>query len=313
MAVLWIILVLAALFALVLLFCYRQVFWVRRSATQRACVVPPGEQYAQIREKIVNLIESSDAIPYEEVAIASHDGLRLVGRYYESRPGAPVQIQCHGYRSHPIRDFSGGLQLALKNGYNVLLISQRAHGKSEGKCLSFGVLERQDVLSWVNYVNNRFGPDTPVFLVGISMGAATVTMASELALPANVAGIIADCGYSSPKKIIQKVMADMHYPVSLLYPLVRLAGKVFGGFDIEDAASETALAKCRIPVLFIHGEDDLFVPCSMSRDNYTACASPKQLLTVPGAGHGISYMIDEKAYCETVTEFLLRCLQQKTL
>lgn len=304
-----IVLVLAALFMLALLFCYRQVFWVRRSATQRACVVPSGEQYHRIQDRIVNLIESSDAIPFEEVSIHSHDGLRLVGRYYETSPGAPVQIQCHGYRSHPIRDFSGGLQLALKNGHNVLLIYQRAHGKSEGKCLSFGVLERQDVLNWVNYVNSRFGAETPVFLVGISMGAATVTMASDLELPANVAGIVADCGYSSPKKIIQKVMADMHYPVPLLYPLVRLSGRVFGGFDIESAASETALKKCRIPVLFIHGEDDLFVPCDMSRENHAACASRKQLHTIPGAGHGISYMVDEKAYCDTVTAFLKSCLQ----
>lgn len=311
MAFLGIVVVLAVLFLLALLYCYRQVFWVRRSATQEACVVPSGEQYQTIHKKIVSLIEAADAIPYEEVSIQSHDGLRLVGRYYEACPGAPIQIQCHGYRSHPIRDFSGGLQLALKNGYNVLLIYQRAHGASQGKCLSFGVLERQDVLRWVNYVNSRFGSQTPVFLVGISMGAATVTMASELELPANVAGFVADCGYSSPKKIIQKVMEDMHYPVAPLYPLIRLAGKVFGGFDIESTASETALTKCRIPVLFIHGEDDLFVPCDMSRENYAACASPKQLLTVPGAGHGISYMIDEKAYCETVTVFLQNCLTKR--
>lgn len=286
----------------------RQVFWVRRSATLRTDVLPKGEQYEQKRQIMLDLIRSADAIAYEPVTIRSKDGLTLAGRYYEAAPGAPLQIQFHGYRSNCVRDFSGGLQLALKSGCNVLLVDQRAHGKSQGSLLSFGILERQDCVCWAEYAAARFGPDTPIFLVGISMGAATVLMASELPLPETVAGIISDCGYSSPRAIIRKVMAEMKVPVAPVYPLIRLGGMLFGHFDIEAASASEALKHCRKPVLFIHGEDDRFVPCSMTLENHAACASEKYLLTVPGAGHGLSYMEDYDAYAGAVSDFLRRCL-----
>lgn len=300
---LWLLVFCAAFFT-ALWFIYRKVFWVRRSATLDPFVLLKGEQYEQRREKMLALIGRAAAIPFEEVHTHSHDGLKLYGRYYETAPGAPLQILFHGYRSNAVRDFSGGMQLGLQSGCNVLLVDQRAHGKSEGSCLSFGILERQDCLRWLDWAVNRFGTDTPIFLVGISMGAATVLMASELELPANVRGIISDCGYSSPRKIIQKVMRDMHYPIAPVYPLVRLAGRIFGGFDIESASAETALTRCRLPVLMIHGEDDRFVPCEMSRENFAACASRKTLLTVPEAGHGISFIFDREAYENAVKAFL---------
>lgn len=287
-----------------LFFCWRQVFWVRRSATLEARVLLKGDQYDSRREEMLELIHSAQQIPFEEVTCRSGDGLTLYGRYYETAPGAPLQIQFHGYRSNAIRDFSGGLQLALQLGCNVLLVDQRGHGKSGGRCLSFGVKERKDCLRWLDYARKRFGEDIPMYLVGISMGGATVLMASELELPENVKGIIADCGYTSPRDIIQKVMAEMGYPVKPVYPLVRLSGMVFGGFDIQRCSAKTALAKCKKPVLLIHGEDDRFVPCDMSHENYAACASEKYIFTVPGAGHGLSYIINKEGYASAVKGFL---------
>ena len=236
--------------------------------------------------------------------ITTKDGLRLHGRYYETAPGAPVQILFHGYRSNALRDFSGGLQLALESGCNALLVDQRAHGASGGKCLSFGVLERRDCLEWIEYVNERFGRDVPVVPVGVSMGAATVLMASGLELPENVVGIIADCGYTSPKEIICKVARDMKLPARLVYPLVRLGARLFGGFDPDECSAEDALRSAKVPVLLIHGEDDRFVPCEMSRANHAACRSEARLLTVPGAGHGLSYLIDNAGYRSAVLSFL---------
>lgn len=148
---------------------------------------------------------------------------RRAAQYYAGRPGAPVQIMMHGYKSGAERDFCGGAQIAVQGGYHVLLVDQRAHGKSEGRCLTFGIQERYDCRAWVNYAVGRFGADTKILLYGVSMGAATVLMAGGLNLPRNVVGIVADCGYSSPAAIIRKVIRDQHLPIFPVYYLVRLA------------------------------------------------------------------------------------------
>ena len=116
---------------------------------------------------------------------------------------------------------------------------------------------------------------------------------------------VADCGYSSPAAIIRKVIRDQHLPIFPVYQLIRLGGKLFGGFDLESATVTDALAHCQIPVLLIHGGDDRFVPCEMGRENYANCAARnKRLLVVPGAGHGLSYMVDREAYLTALESFL---------
>ncbi len=282
--------------------CYRMAFSVPKKCADPYDGIDKGA-FANYQDKIRELIDAVTSIPYEDVYTFSEDGLRLHAKYYEQNPGAPVEILCHGYHGTGYRDFCGGLQLALKRGHNALLIDQRAHGESEGKCLTFGIEERKDCRSWVNYVVERCGEDVKIILVGISMGAATVTMAAELELPGNVVAIIADCGYSSPEKIIRKVMKDIKYP-QFLYPIVKLGAKLYGGFDLGESSSEEALKFSKVPVLFIHGEADDFVPCDMTRENYEACASKKMLMTVPEAGHGLSYLVDLEAYTTAVDKFL---------
>ena len=146
-----------------------------------------GGQGARMRVMITDL----DARSYEEIEISSEDGLTLRCRYYHLRDGAPLQIQCHGYRSHPVRDFSGGGAMALESGYNLALIYQRGHGRSEGRNITFGVLECRDLHSWISYFIDRQGPDIPIALVGISMGAATVINAAALPLPPSVKAVVA--------------------------------------------------------------------------------------------------------------------------
>ena len=158
----------------------------------------------------------------------------------------------------------------------MILVDERGHGRSEGRVLSFGIKEQYDCLEWTKYATERFGEDTKIVLGGISMGAAIVLLAAGLDLPNTVKGILADCGYTSPKEIVQKVSGDRGLPVKVMYPLARLGAKLFGHFDLEDGDTEEALRKCKVPVLFIHGEDDRLVPCEMSRRNYAACASEKK-------------------------------------
>lgn len=291
-------------------FCYRLAFSVPKQSREALFEMPDTEQYAPYSAEARQMISDALEIPYKEAVVTSYDGLRLFGKCYIASADAPWLIMLHGYRSGAERDFCGGLKFGIDSGFNVLLVDQRAHGKSEGKCLTFGIKERYDCLTWINYVISQAGGSCKIALYGMSMGAATVLMAAGSGLPKNVACIVADCGYTSPKAIIKKVIREMHYPIFPTYALVRLGGMLFGGFDIEEYSAVQAMEKCDIPVLFIHGDDDRFVPCDMGRENHRHCrAEGKKLLIVPNAGHGMSYMSDKRAYLGTVSEFLKSALE----
>ena len=255
------------------------------------------------RERSLAMIDALNARPYERVFLRSYDGLRLAGRYYATDPGAPLAILCHGYRGTPSRDFCGGAELCLSLGMNVLLIEERAHVTSQGRTITFGVRERYDVLAWARYAAERFGEDTPILLGGISMGAATVLMASGLDLPGNVRGILADCPYTSPPEILREFAAARGWPVALAYPMAVLSARVFGGFSLSGADAREAVARARIPILLIHGEADGLVPCEMSREIARANPEMTVLHTFPGADHGLSYLADKERYTRIVTEF----------
>lgn len=308
--ILTIILLITAAVAAASYFCYRLAFSVPKQSKEALFEMPDTEQYAPYSAEARQMISDALEIPYKEAVVTSYDGLRLFGKCYIASADAPWLIMLHGYRSGAERDFCGGLKFGIDSGFNVLLVDQRAHGKSEGKCLTFGIKERYDCLTWINYVISQAGGSCKIALYGMSMGAATVLMAAGSELPKNVACIVADCGYTSPKAIIKKVIREMHYPVFPTYALVRLGGMLFGGFDIEEYSAVQAMEKCDIPVLFIHGDDDRFVPCDMGRENHRHCrAEGKKLLIVPNAGHGMSYMSDKKAYLGTVSEFLKNALE----
>ena len=258
--------------------------------------LPEGEQYDPHAEMILKAIERMLPEPYEEIRITARDGVWLYGRYYHMYENAPVILFFHGYRSCSIRDGNGIFELCKKHGYNIMMIDQRAHGKSEGRTMTFGVFERFDVLSWIDYTVERVGKKTRIVLAGISMGAATVLMASNLNLPPNVKGIMADCPYSSPKDILCCVLKSLKLPSGVLYQLARFSARIYGGVNIEEASAKEAVAETQIPILFIHGDDDRFVPCNMSQECYDACASDKKIVFVKNAGHGISYCVDAKLY-----------------
>ena len=258
--------------------------------------LPEGEPYMQSR-------------PFEPITITTFDGKKLYARYYHVADGAPLQIQFHGYKSSAILDFCGGSLYAGKIGHNALVVDQRSHGKSEGTAITFGILERKDVLCWIDYARSRFGEDVHILLAGLSMGAATVLMATDQPLPSNVKGIIADCPYSAPEAIIKKVCrVEMHLPVKPLYPFIKLGAKLFAHFDLEESSAITAVKNTTLPILIIHGEADTFVPCDMSRDIKNANPSQVTLVTVPDAGHGLCYMTAPDIYENTMQEFFKKVL-----
>ena len=171
--------------------------------------------------------------------------------------------------------------------------------------------ERFDCQSWARYAARRWG-DRPLFLMGISMGAATVLMASGLELPPNTRGIVADCGFTTPWDIMAHVARrDYKLPRALLWVLLSLLdllARVAAGFSLKGADTRQALAHTQLPVLFLHGEKDDFVPVSMTEENYYACASPKALRLVPGAEHAQSFGVDTPGCEEAIQRFLEGCL-----
>ena len=266
--------------------------------------IPKGEGFDEYREQMLENINILLETPYERVTIRSHDGLKLVGKFYEGRPGAPLILFFHGYRSTAERDGSGGFQLCREKGWHILMPDQRAHGESEGKTITFGVRERQDCLAWARYAAYRCGSETPIFLWGISMGAATVLMAADLPLPETVRGIVADCGYDTPAGILKETLRRWHWPLFPMYPFAALGARWFGGFRVDEASALDCVQRTKLPILLIHGEADRVVPCDMARALQEACASRVELLTVPGAGHGISWYVDMPAYQEALLRFM---------
>ena len=246
--------------------------------------------------------------PHERVQIKSYDGLTLYASVYEPKiETKSCMILFHGWTSHPFLDFSCIVEKYCEMDMNVIVVEQRGHGESEGKYSTFGVKERYDVVSWAEYVISRYGDECKIVLDGISMGASTVMMATGLdCLPKNIVGVIADCGFTSAYDqfvYIMKLWYKMP-PFPLLYS-VNLISKIFAGFGFRDVSTIEELKKSTLPILFLHGEADDFVPDKFSRQNYEASASMhKKLITVPDAAHGMSYLQNEKTCNEELESFI---------
>ena len=303
--------VLILVFVIALYVIYRICFYEFRLDKEEKPVeeyMPVGKEYAGYEEIISTGIRRVMEEPYETVYINSYDGLQLYGRYYHRRDGAPVILMMHGYKGNIYRDGNGIFYYSGKYDFNILMVHQRAHGLSEGKTITFGVKERLDCKSWVEYLVTRFGVEQQILLCGLSMGAATVLMAADTGLPPQVKGIMADCGFSSPKEILKSVMESLKLPSVLMYPLVKLSAKLFGNVDLEETSAVESMKKCTVPVLLIHGEADTFVPCYMSRMCKEVCASDAELVTVAGAGHGMSYCLGPELYERAVDRFFEKTL-----
>lgn len=248
----------------------------------------------------------------ETVSTQSFDGLRLQARWVPCENARGSVLCFHGWRSCAEVDFGAVYQFYHERGFQLLLVDERAQGASDGRYMTFGVRERRDVHSWLRWHNETVGADKPVFLTGVSMGATTVLMACGEPLPANVCGVLADCGFTSPYEIFCSVARSVHLPARPAAALLGVFTRLFAGFDLKEYSTIDAMHVTTLPVFLAHGEADTFVPCEMSRSAYAACKSAdKTLLTVPDAGHGHSYLKQPERYRAAVIAFLERALQEK--
>ena len=296
---------LIALILLIAYICYRIAFYAppRKPLPEGTIEIPEGEIYEAHREKMENWVRQMWTMERQSFEITAFDGLKLHAKFYEFAPGAPIELMFHGYRGSAERDLSGGIERCFRVGRSALIVDQRCAGKSDGHVITMGICERRDCLRWIDFAIDHFGPDVKIILTGISMGASTVLMAGAEELPPNVVGILADCGYTSAKAIMYEVIRKMGLPPKPSYPFVKLGAKIFGHFDLEETSPLESVQNCKLPVIFFHGEDDDFVPCYMSKENFKACPSRKRLVTIPGAGHGLAYAIEPDRYVEELYDF----------
>lgn len=244
---------------------------------------------------------------FDEVRIKAGDGIELVGYYLPSeKPADKIVIGCHGYTTSAMKSYSSHAQFFHEAGFDVLIVDARAHGQSGGKYVGFGVLDRYDLLQWIRYVKKKLGEDKKILLHGTSMGAATVLMASGFDEVQNdVKGIIADCGFTSPYDIFAHVLKkDYHLPPFPIMNINDVMCRKTAGYSFREYSTLEAMKTNKIPVLFIHGSNDKFVPPYMSKQNFEAAVCEKQILIVENAGHGSSYFENKPLYEETEKKFI---------
>ncbi len=263
-------------------------------------MLPFRENYEHGRDWINKQLDEKIA---KRVRINTVDGLRLSGVYIPCESAKRTVICVHGYRGAGVKDFACIAEFYNQHQCNLLIVDLRAHGESQGRYIDFGVESRFDVVSWSEYIN-EISPQLPIYLDGVSMGASTVLMASELQLPDNVCGIISDCGFSSPWKMVKLFATKaIHIPPHPLVDILYLFCKRIAGIDLKEASPLEAVANTDIPILFVHGNEDTFVPSSMAHELFAACKSPKKLRIVDKAPHAVSYLIDKKNCEKEILEF----------
>lgn len=277
----------------------------KRGKKSNADAIFSSHAFDSYRAALTESLAYAKSLPYEDAYISSSDGLRLHARVIRAENARAAVLLFHGYRSDGYFDFSAIIGKYIGKGISILLADERSHGTSEGKYIGFGIKERHDCVLWAKEAVKIF-PGLPLLIEGLSMGATTVLMASGDDLPPQVTGIIADCGFTSPAAILAKVIrADYHIPPALILPAMNFWFRLLAKYDINEYSTSKALAKCRLPVLFIHGKADGFVPYEMSEENFAAAAGDKTFVSVEKAGHGMSYLC-EKEKCDAALDAFIK-------
>lgn len=282
----------------------------KREKTQKMAGTDWDRYIPHIRECKEKLAEC----PHEDLYITSQDGLKLHATYFPNTKteGAPkIAICFHGYTSEGMNDYSTLALFYLKHGYHLLLVDERAHGKSEGKYIGFGCLDRQDAKLWIQEMVSKLGENCRILLHGDSMGGSTVLMTTGLELPPQVKAAISDCAFTSAWEVFSAVLKNMyHLPA---FPLMQIANRMVkknAGYELNQCNAKEEVAKAKIPILFLHGDADSFVPCSMVYELYKACKTEKKLVIIEGAGHVESCYRDPKLYEGTIEEFIFPIMER---
>lgn len=303
----WLIILISVLGGIILIFLiaiiglYSTIFYSPKKGQLDDFNLLSSKNYAGYEERIKELIVNLMNKPFEDLYIDSFDKKKLHARLFENKGSKKVAILCHGYRGTAYRDFCGGASEAIALGYNVILIDQRAHGLSKGHSITFGVREVKDLLSWISYAKNRFGEDIELVLIGISMGGATVLMASD---KVENAKIIADCPFTSPKIMLVETIKSIKLPVFIFYPLLNITSLLFAHTNLSKMSAYDSIKRTNNKILIIHGTRDSVVPYKISQALYETYPNKIQYELFEGAEHGVSYVVDTERYKNLIRDYL---------
>lgn len=298
---LWLILILLLLLAFLVIFWAFKTAFMRNDKRLVSFETGPLAEYKDVFESSAKYL---DSLKSERIYVKSFDGLRLAGSYYNNNNSDTTILLFHGYRSDGRFDFACAVKFYIEMGLNVLVVDQRANGESEGMLITFGIKERKDVITWTEFVNEKYAPKN-IFLSGVSMGATTVMMAANLDLPPNVMGIIADCGFTSVPDIIKKVARQaFKIDAAIFLPILNFMCKIFGRFSIYETTTIKSLSESDIPIFFIHGKNDGFVPCEMTEQSHVAARAEKYVCIVEMADHGMSFLVDSDNIKKQISTFV---------
>lgn len=241
---------------------------------------------------------------YTDEYITSSDNLKLHSYQIKNETSSDKWvITVHGYTSEGI-NMSSYAKKYYDNGYNVLIPDLRAHGLSEGDYIGMGWDDRLDIISWINYILNE-DPNAQIILHGVSMGAATVLMTSGEEIPSNVKAIVADCGYTSVWDEFAYQLDDLFsLPEFPILNVSSIVAKIRAGYFLGEASSIDQVKKSKTPILYIHGDQDDFVPYYMMEELYNATSSEKEMLTIKGAEHAKASEVDPETYWTSVNNFI---------
>ena len=257
--------------------------------------------YAPWSDEILAAFKKIRSLSPAEVSAVSNDGAVLKAEWLD-RGSDRTAIFVHGFCATPFNNFAVQTCAFYERGYNVLAVWQRGHGKSGGRYTSLGILEQNDVLTWVDWAREHTAGDN-IVLYGLSMGGASVAYASDKLTRETVRAMILDCCYPSPYYQMYAGKGKRAIIWAPIMPLIRLFAKLFVHIDIKQPTSDS-LEKATVPAFFIAGLADKRVPYSQFKLNYEACASEKELLAVPDAPHALAFVQAEPGQREHLFRFI---------
>lgn len=290
----WIIIALIILTVILFLIAYILIRLSFLRVTKQAPTADNWKTYEEVNQKGREFIQTKNP---KEISVTSFDGLILKGLYVENTIKDKTIIFVHGYKAKDgLYDGGASAKFLYSTGYNLLFVDDRAHGKSQGKYIGFGVLDCKDVNVWVNKLIKEYNQKT-IILYGISMGAATVLNASSIVDQNTVKGVVADCGFASGyDEVCYQIKQMYHLPSFPLVPIANFLMKIICNYSLDEKEAYKSIKQYKNHLLLIHGGKDHFVNTEDVYKIYENANCDKDLLVVDNASHALSYLKNSKEY-----------------